>query len=84
MHEDLFGIFRPFTLADLNSVSDPSFGDWAKQKLKEGTLNDILSELVKSGIVGNTVWYSGRLDWRDMLDWDDWNTLFIKHGKWLS
>lgn len=28
--------------------------------------------------------YTGLLDWRDYLGWDDWNTLMIEYGKWVS
>lgn len=54
MQEDLFGIFQPIVSADIDSLSDPSFRDWARRKLKEGTINNILVDLVRSGVAINT------------------------------
>lgn len=54
MPEDLFGIFQPIVSADIDSLSDPSFRDWARRRLKEGTINDILVDLVRSGVAVNT------------------------------
>lgn len=55
MQEDLFGIFKPVVPEDIDSLPDPSFRDWVESKLKEGTINDILAELIRSGAAVNTV-----------------------------
>ncbi|OGN08614.1 MAG: hypothetical protein A3J46_02835 [Candidatus Yanofskybacteria bacterium RIFCSPHIGHO2_02_FULL_41_11] len=54
MQEDLFGIFKPVGLADINSLPNPSFRDWAQRRFKEGTLNDVLVGLVRTGVAVDT------------------------------
>ena len=54
MQGDLFGALWPVTPVDIESLPDPSFRSWAQLRHREGTLNDILSSLVKKGLVANT------------------------------